>query len=142
MEKAVSAAPVVEVRPTVGRRPTMPHRPAGTRTDPPPSMPRAKAASPAATAAADPDDDPPAKRPVSCGFTGVPQIGFKPVMPTPASWQLALPSRTAPAALSAATAGASPWAAPPRRAADAGGFRRSVGTGNHQDGQNGSAPRQ
>jgi hypothetical protein len=117
MEKAVSAAPAAEVRPTVGRRPTTPHRPAGTRTDPPPSMPRAKAAMPAATDAADPDDDPPANRAVSCGLRAVPHTGFRPVMPTPASWQLAFPSRTAPAARSAATAGASAPATPPRCAA-------------------------
>jgi hypothetical protein len=106
--KAVGGTPVRAVRPTVGRSAATPHSAAGTRTLPPPSMPRAKAATPAATAAAEPEEEPPAWRAGSCGLRGVPQCGLRPVMPTPTSWQLALPSRMAPAARRAATQGASP----------------------------------
>ena len=39
IENALSGQPVRAVRPTVGFRATTPQRAAGTRTDPPPSMP-------------------------------------------------------------------------------------------------------
>ena len=70
--------------------------------------PSANVHTPAATAAAQPLDEPPQKRPGSCGLRAVPCARLSPVMPTPTSCRLALPSRTAPAARSAATAGASP----------------------------------
>jgi hypothetical protein len=53
----------------------MPYNPqklAGTRTDPPLSVPSAKSHSPAATADADPLDDPPGTRSGAAGFSGVP----------------------------------------------------------------------
>ena len=46
-------------RPSVGLMPTMPHAAAGNLTDPPVSEPSAPNARPAATAAPEPDDDPP-----------------------------------------------------------------------------------
>ena len=48
--------------------PTTPHRAAGCRMDPPVSEPRATGAIPAATAAADPPDDPPGTRSRSHGL--------------------------------------------------------------------------
>jgi hypothetical protein len=50
----------------------MPQLPAGTRTDPPVSVPRAKSASPQATADADPLDEPPGTRPGAFRLSGVP----------------------------------------------------------------------
>ncbi len=46
-------------RPRLGLRPTRPHSAAGMRIDPPPSLPWARGTIPAATAAADPPEDPP-----------------------------------------------------------------------------------
>ena len=50
----------------------MPQKLAGARTEPPVSEPSAKSTSPAATAAAEPLDDPPGMRPAALTFTGVP----------------------------------------------------------------------
>ena len=55
-------------RPKVGLRPKTPQRPAGTLTEPLVSEPRASGTRPAATAAADPPDEPPAMRARSCGL--------------------------------------------------------------------------
>jgi hypothetical protein len=46
----------------------MPQRAAGCRTDPPVSVPSAHQPSPAATAAAEPPEEPPGTRPVSHGL--------------------------------------------------------------------------
>ena len=70
--------------------------------------PIAKTHMPAATAAAQPLEEPPQNRVGSCGLRAVPCARFRPVMPTPTSCRFALPSSTAPTARSAATAGASP----------------------------------
>ena len=59
-------------RPWVGRMPYTPQKLAGTRTEPPVSLPSAKSQAPAAVAAADPLDEPPGRRPGARGFTGVP----------------------------------------------------------------------
>ena len=48
-------------RPDVGIRPTMPQSEAGPRIDPPVSEPSATGTRPAATAAPDPDEEPPVK---------------------------------------------------------------------------------
>jgi hypothetical protein len=45
---------------------------AGTRIDPPVSLPSAKSQMPAPVAAADPADDPPGRRPGARKLTGVP----------------------------------------------------------------------
>src|ERR671933_1993302 len=55
-------------RPRVGLSPTRPHSLAGMRIEPPPSLACASGTSPAATAAAEPPEDPP----VECaGFQGL-----------------------------------------------------------------------
>ncbi len=66
--------PLRPMRPTVVFSPAMPHRAAGMRTEPPVSLPMATGASPAATATAEPDEEPPGTRwvPRSQGFHGVP----------------------------------------------------------------------
>ncbi len=56
-----------ETRPRDGLSPTRPHALAGMRMDPPPSLPWAAGARPAATAAAAPPLDPPADRARSHG---------------------------------------------------------------------------
>jgi hypothetical protein len=50
----------------------MPQLLAGTRTDPPVSVPKAKSASPQATAEAEPLEEPPGTRSGAAGFSGVP----------------------------------------------------------------------
>src|SRR3954463_14307169 len=63
-----------DTRARVGFRPTRPHSEAGIRIEPPPSFACAAATMPAATAAAEPPDEPP----VECsGFHGV-RAGGKP----------------------------------------------------------------
>src|SRR5215831_4547137 len=57
-------------RPSVGLMPTTPHVAAGSRTEPPVSEPSAANARPAATAAPDPDDEPPV---IWSGFQGLRQ---------------------------------------------------------------------
>ncbi len=52
----------------MGFRPKIPHSDAGTRIEPLVSLPRLKWTSPAATAAAEPPEEPPAIRDRSCGF--------------------------------------------------------------------------
>ncbi len=61
--------------PYVGLTPTTPHSAAGCRIEPPVSEPRLSGANPAATAAADPPDDPPGTRRVSSGFRVGPEGG-------------------------------------------------------------------
>ena len=64
--------PRVDIRPTVGLSPTMLLNAAGTRPDPAVSVPRAKAAIPAATAVLLPDDEPPGTHSGSMALRGVP----------------------------------------------------------------------
>src|SRR4051812_45640513 len=85
-------------RARVGLSPTSPHSLAGMRIDPPPSLACAIGTSPAATAAADPPDDPP----VECaGFHGL-RAGGKlrgsVVTVLPTSGTLVRPRHTNPAA--------------------------------------------
>src|SRR5262245_51270917 len=54
--------PYVLIRPAVTLRPTVPHQAAGSRTDPPVSVPMAIGARPAATATPEPLDEPPGVR--------------------------------------------------------------------------------
>ncbi len=60
--------PYRDTSPYVGFRPTTPHSDAGWRTEPPVSVPRAHTASPTATAAAEPADEPPGTRSRSHGL--------------------------------------------------------------------------
>src|SRR6266850_147811 len=69
---ACGSMPVTGSRPWVGRIPYRPQKLAGTRTEPPVSVPSAVSHNPAATAAADPDDDPPGTRSGARGLSGVP----------------------------------------------------------------------
>ncbi len=69
---ACGSIPVTSIRPCVGRMPYSPQKLAGTRTEPPVSVPSAVSQSPAATAAAEPEDEPPGTRPGALTFTGVP----------------------------------------------------------------------
>ena len=64
--------PRADTLPMVGFRPTMLPNAAGTRPDPAVSVPRAKCTMPAATAQADPDDDPPGTRAGSNTLRGTP----------------------------------------------------------------------
>src|SRR3954447_6055860 len=64
--------PATEMRPCEGRQPQMPQLLAGTRTDPPVSVPRAKSTRSQATADADPFDEPPVTRSGAAGFSGDP----------------------------------------------------------------------
>src|SRR5438270_10812079 len=85
-------------RPYVGFNPTTPHSDAGCRTLPPVSVPSAQIASPAATAAADPADDPPGTRSRSHGLRVGKNPLFSPDEPMANSSQFVLPTRTEPAA--------------------------------------------
>ena len=68
MVNSIGNAPVYGTRPWVGLCPTVPHHELGMRTEPPWSPPIARSASPEATRAALPDDEPPVVRSVSHGF--------------------------------------------------------------------------
>src|SRR5205814_347691 len=64
--------PATEMKSCDGRNPQIPQLLAGTRTDPPVSVPNAKSTSPHATAEAEPLEDPPGTRSGARGFSGVP----------------------------------------------------------------------
>src|SRR6185437_12385518 len=89
-------------RPKVGFRPTMPQRLAGIRIEPPVSLPVAAMQKPAATAAAEPPEEPPGTRSVFHGL----RVGGVTV-PQAYSCVVVLPRKTAPALRSRATAAAS-----------------------------------
>ena len=59
MVSSMGITPVYGTRPWVGLSPTMPHMDAGMRIEPPWSPPIAISTSPAATAAPEPDEEPP-----------------------------------------------------------------------------------
>src|SRR5262252_319057 len=74
-EKAPPAGgkcPVAGMRPGVGFKPQMPQKCAGTRIEPPPSLPTPPIEHPAATAAASPPLEPPAVRARSQGLLVLP----------------------------------------------------------------------
>ena len=77
--------------------PTTPQKLAGWRMEPPVSEPSASVASPAATAAADPPDDPPGTREVSHGLLVRWNAEDSVVLPNANSSMLALPTGVAPA---------------------------------------------
>lgn len=60
------------IAPCVVRRPKTPQNEAGSRTEPPVSEPRPMSTRPAATAATEPEDEPPGNRSGAAGFAGVP----------------------------------------------------------------------
>jgi hypothetical protein len=72
IERQAGTIPRAETLPTVGFRPTMLPNAAGTRPDPAVSVPSAKRTIPAATAQAEPEDDPPGTRFGSNTLRGMP----------------------------------------------------------------------
>ena len=113
----IGAMPAPETRPTVGRSPARPHRAAGTRTEPPVSVPMAAGTRPAATTTPEPPLLPPGMRDASQGLCAAPVTLLLVVMPKASSCMLALPAISAPAARrrrtsSASCAGCSPCRAP------------------------------
>src|SRR5438105_6823844 len=97
-DEANAMRPYRDTRPYVGLSPTTPHSAAGCRTEPPVSVPSAHTACPDATAAADPDDDPPGTRSRSHGFLVGPYAEFSPEDPMANSSQFVFPMRAEPAA--------------------------------------------
>src|SRR5579884_4205904 len=83
--------------------PTIPQSAAGWRVEPPVSVPIAHGASPAATAAALPPEEPPGTRARSHGFSTGPNPEFSFEEPIANSSWLVLPSSGAPAAVSFST---------------------------------------
>lgn len=76
------------------------------RIEPPVSEPRLPRQSPAAIAAAEPEEEPPVKRSVSQGLRAGGQGRSKAGPPIANSWVASLPSITAPASASRSTAAA------------------------------------
>src|SRR6185369_11472224 len=103
-DDAKAINPYRETRPYVGINPTNPQKAAGWRIDPPVSEPRVATAMSAATAAAEPPDDPPGTRLRSRGFRTGLNAEFSVDDPMANSSQLSLPRTTAPAASNRATA--------------------------------------
>ena len=77
----------------------MPQTAAGWRIDPPVSVPSASGARPAATAAAEPPDEPPGTRVSSQGLSVGPYALFSVDEPIANSSMFVLPKRMAPACL-------------------------------------------
>src|ERR1051326_5634429 len=84
--------------------PTMPQQAAGWRMEPPVSVPSAAMHWPAATAAAEPPEEPPGTRSMFQGLRVTPKAEFSVEEPIANSSMLVLPTITAPAAFSLATA--------------------------------------
>ena len=99
-------APCRLTSPYVGLNPVMPQSDAGIRMEPPVSEPSATGASAAATATAEPLDEPPATRwvRVSHGFHGAPIGALRPHPPNANSTMCVLPSGIIPASTRRATA--------------------------------------
>src|SRR5258705_10049373 len=93
-----ATSPCRLTRPYVGFTPTMPQTAAGWGTDPPVSEPRAMGTTPAATAAAEPPDDPPGTRSGAIGFLVGPNALYSVDDPIANSSRFVLPTMTAPAA--------------------------------------------
>src|SRR5208283_819619 len=92
-------APCRLTRPYVGRNPLTPQNADGHTIEPHVSVPIANPASPAATIAPDPEDDPHVQQPVSHGFRVSPCSDAEAYMyPSPPASSIiaALPSSTAP----------------------------------------------
>src|SRR5208282_5291740 len=80
--------------------PTTPQNDAGSRIEPPVSVPNEARHSSAATAAAEPPEDPPATRVRSCGFFVGPKAEFSVDEPIANSSMFVLPTKMAPSARS------------------------------------------
>src|SRR6266852_5515540 len=103
-DEAKAISPYRDTRPYVGFKPTTPQNDAGWRIDPPVSEPSVTTAMSAATAAAEPPDDPPGTRFKSRGLRTGRNAEFSFDEPIANSSQFILPSTTAPAASMRATA--------------------------------------
>src|SRR5688572_5351936 len=88
----IGATPPRGQRPVVGLKPTTPHNDAGTRIEPIVSPPKAAGTMPAATAAADPLEDPPLTRLGARGFFTWPYGLLSPVNPKDISTRLFFPN--------------------------------------------------
>src|SRR5471032_1463639 len=99
--------PKREALPYVGLMPVTPHMAAGCRIEPPVSVPVAAGVRRAATAAAEPPDEPPGIAALSHGFFTGPNAEFSFEEPIANSSQFVLPSVTMPAPLNRSTTVAS-----------------------------------
>jgi hypothetical protein len=99
--------PPVGTRPSDGLKPVSPVADAGIRIEPPPSDPVASGTRPAASAAADPPDEPPAERSNDQGLRVAPNTSLTVSAFQPNSGVLVLPTTTQPAARSRSTSGES-----------------------------------
>src|SRR5918912_1556577 len=90
--------PYRETVPYVGRSPTVPVRAAGCLIEPPVSEPSAQGARPAATAAAEPPEEPPGTRSGSQGLRVGPNAEFSVDDPIANSSMFVLPRSVRPAA--------------------------------------------
>src|SRR4029453_15749076 len=111
-ECEIGTMPCCGISPTVGFRPTMPFSAAGQTIEPFVSVPMARSASPAATAAPDPLDEPPAERLRAYGLRVRPPYALQPEEDAERrklahSLRLVLPRITQPASRSRRTSGAS-----------------------------------
>src|SRR5262245_33054498 len=88
--------PYRETVPWVGGSPTQPHRDAGCLIEPPVSEPSAHGARPAATAAAEPPDEPPGTRVGSHGLRVGPYAEFSVDEPIANSSMFVFPSVRSP----------------------------------------------
>src|SRR6202012_1442308 len=86
------------MRPYVGFMPTQPHNAAGWRIEPPVSVPRLAIHSSAATAAAEPPEEPPGIRVISQGLQVMPKAEFSVELPIANSSMFKRPKTIAPAA--------------------------------------------
>ena len=84
------------IRPGLGRKPMTEQKLAGLRKLPPRSLPVASQTWPAASAAAEPPDEPPGVRAPFHGFCVCPKTSLKVCDPAPSSGVLALATTTAP----------------------------------------------
>jgi hypothetical protein len=99
--------PKVGTSPCVGFSPTSPQAAAGMRTLPPWSTPSASSTSPAATAALEPEEEPPAERLGSIGFRAAPKTLVSPKPDAEKSSRLSFPAIVPPAARMRSTTTAS-----------------------------------
>ena len=88
----------VTVRPREGLKPNTPFADAGMRIDPPPSFACASGTRPAATAAAEPPEEPVAERERSQGLCVTPNASVSVEPSRPSSDIVLLPTTTSPAA--------------------------------------------
>ena len=95
------------IRSYVGLRPETPQNAAGMRTEPPVSVPSARAAAPVASATPEPPLEPPGTRSRSHGLRQVGKCGLVEVIPQANSCVSALPITIAPASFARRTASAS-----------------------------------